>query len=82
MQLTHSSSCNVSREAERFLEGLSFEIIKDDKVLKHFFTNPKLSRREARWIETLDNFEIFPITLRLGKINILTDAVSRVLHAK
>ena len=52
----------------------------DNQVLKHFFTKPRLSRREARWIETLGNFEIFPITLELGKVHVLGDTLSRAPH--
>ena len=47
----------------------------DDQVLKHFFTKPKLSRREARWLGTLGNFGIFPITLKPGKIHVLGDVL-------
>ena len=60
-----------------YLEGSSFEIFTDNQVLKHFFTKPKLSRREARWLETLGNFGIFPINLKPGKIHVLGDALSR-----
>ena len=49
----------------------------DNQVLKHFFTKPKLSRKEARWLETLGNFGIFPITLKPRKIHVLGDALSR-----
>lgn len=72
------------RFLERFrcyLEGSSFEIITDNQILKHFFTKKDLSRREARWIETLGNFGIFPITLKPGKIHVLGDALSRAPHA-
>ena len=64
-----------------YLEGTSFEIFTDNQVLKHFFTKPKLSRREARWLETLGNFGIFPITLKPGKIHVLGDTLSRAPHA-
>ena len=50
-----------------YLEGTSFEIFTDNQMLKHFFTEPKLSRREARWLEILVNFGIFPITLKPKK---------------
>lgn len=73
------------RFLERFrcyLEGSEFEMITDNQVLKHFFTKPKLSRREARWVETLGNFGVFPITLKPGKIHVLGDSLSRAPHAK
>jgi len=63
-----------------YLEGSSFEILTDNQVLKHFFDKPRLSRREARWLETLGNFGIFPITLKQGKIHVLGDALSRAPH--
>ena len=64
-----------------YLEGSHFEIFTDNQVLKSFFTKPKLSRREARWLETLGNFGIFPINLKPGKIHVLGDALSRAPHA-
>lgn len=72
------------RFLERFrcyLEGSTFEIFTDNQVLKHFFTKPKLSRREARWSETHGNFGVFPITLKPGKIHMLGDTLSRAPHA-
>ena len=45
--------------------------------MKHFFTKAKLSRREARWLETLGNFGVFPINLKPGKIHVLGDTLSR-----
>lgn len=64
-----------------YLEGSNFEIFTDNQVLKSFFTKPKLSRREARWLETLGIFGIFPITLKPGKIHVLGDTLSRAPHA-
>lgn len=62
------------------LEGSSFEIIPVNLVLKPLFTKPKLSRKEARSFETLDNFGIFATTLKQGKVQILDDTLSRALH--
>ena len=64
-----------------YLEGASFEILTDNQILKYFFTKLKLSRREARWLETLGNFGIFPINLKPGKIHVLGDTLSRAPHA-
>ncbi len=64
-----------------YLEGSSFEIFTDNQELKNLFTKPKLSRREARWLETLGNFGIFPISLKPGKIHVLGDTLSRAPHA-
>ena len=60
-----------------FLDGSTLEIFKDNQVLKHCFTTPKLSTKEARGLGTLGNFGIFPFTLKPGKINVLRDALSR-----
>ena len=68
---------------ERFrcdLEGASFEIFTDNQVLKYFFTKPKMSRKEARWLENLGNFGIFPINLKPGKIHVLGDKLFRAPH--
>ncbi len=64
-----------------YLEGSNFEIFTDNQVLRSFFTKPNLSRREARWLETLGNFGIFPINLKPGKIHVLGDTLSRAPHA-
>jgi RNase H-like domain found in reverse transcriptase len=63
-----------------YLEGTEFQISTDNQVLKHFFTKPTLSRREARWSEILGNYGIFPITIKPGKIHVLGDALSRAPH--
>ena len=65
-----------------YLEGSSFEIFTDNQVLKHFFSKPNLSRREARWVETLGNFGIFPINLKPGKVHVLGDTLSRAPHIR
>lgn len=63
-----------------YLEGSEFEVITDNQILKHFFEKRDLSRREARWLETLSDFGIFPITLQKGTIHVLGDTLSRVHH--
>ena len=63
-----------------YLEGSEFEIFTDNQVLRHLFTKPNISRREARWLETLGNFGIFPINLKPGKIHVLGDVLSRAPH--
>lgn len=66
------------RFLERFrcyLEESFLEIIADNQVLKYFFSKPNLSRREARWLEKLGNFDVLPIKLRPGRIHVLGDAL-------
>lgn len=50
-------------------------------MLKHFFTKPHMSRREARWLDFFSNFGITGITLRPGKIHALGDTLSKAPHA-
>ena len=64
-----------------YLEGSEFEVITDNQVLKYFFTKQTLSRREARWLEELSNFGIFPINLKAGKIHVVGDLLSRAPNA-
>ncbi len=61
----------------RYLEGSDFEIFTDSQVLKSFFIKAKVSRREARWFETLGNFGI----LKPEKDYFLGDTYSRAPHA-
>lgn len=63
-----------------YLEGAEFEIVPDNQVLKYFFDKKDLNRREARWLETLSEFRVFPITLKKGCVHVLGDALSRIRH--
>ena len=63
-----------------YLEGTEFEVFTDNQFIKSFFKIPKLSRNESRWLENLGNFRIFPITLKIGKIRFLQNALSRAPH--
>ncbi len=65
-----------------YLEGAQFEIVTDNQVLKSFFDKKDLNRREARWLETLSEFGIFPITLKKGSVHVLGDALSLIRHGK
>lgn len=47
-------------------------------MLNSFVLKLKLSRKEARRLETLSNFGIFPITLKIVKIRVSIDAFKRV----
>ncbi len=60
-----------------YLEGSESKILTDNQVLKSLFSKHELSRREARWLETLGNFGIFLINLNPGKIHVLGDSLSR-----
>lgn len=64
-----------------YLEGSEFEVLTDNQVLKHFFSKPELSRREARWLDFLGQFGISTLTLVKGRVHVLGDAPSRAPHS-
>src|SRR3954464_2695010 len=47
----------------------------DHATLRHFLTQPNLSRRQARWTEKMANFD-FKIEYLPGKQNVVADAIS------
>jgi hypothetical protein len=59
-----------------YLEGAKSTCITDHASLRHLFTQPSLSRRQARWMEYMSRFD-FIIEYRPGKENIVADALSR-----
>src|SRR3954463_16127361 len=59
-----------------YLEGRPFVVHSDHATLQHFPDQPKLSRRQARWTEKMQEYN-FVIKYLPGKQNIVTDAVSR-----
>lgn len=61
-----------------YLEDSTFEVITDNQVLKHFFTKPTLSRREARWLDFLSQFGISAVALKPRRIHVLGDELSRI----
>jgi hypothetical protein len=64
------------REWRHHLHGAKFEVVTDHLSLKYFLTQPKLSARQARWSEFLQEFDM-TITHRAGKLNQAADALSR-----
>ena len=64
------------REWRHYLHGAKFEVITDHMSLKHFLTQPRLSARQARWAEFMQEFDM-KITHRPGKLNQAADALSR-----
>lgn len=44
------------------LNGLPLRLSLTSPMLKHFFNKPKMSRKETRWLETIENFEVLHIT--------------------
>ena len=57
--------------------GNHFIVVTDHNSLKYLQTQPTLSRRQARWSEFLSEFD-FEIVYRLGKGNVVADALSRL----
>jgi len=59
------------------LLGTKFTIVTDHEKLDRFMTQKNLSRRQTRWLETLNDFD-FDIKWSPGKLNVFADALSRI----
>src|SRR5437588_4664713 len=64
------------REWRYYLEGNHFKVITDHLSLKYLHTQPTLSKRQARWMETLSEFDM-EIEYQPGATNVVADALSR-----
>jgi hypothetical protein len=62
------------------LRGVHFTWIMDYKGLTHLLTQLDLSRRQARWLEKLSEFD-FDIKYISGKENVFSDALSHIYVA-
>ncbi|GAA5920578.1 hypothetical protein JCM5296_000495, partial [Sporobolomyces johnsonii] len=58
------------------LLGASFRVLTDHDTLKHFRTQPTLSKRQARWMETLADYD-YELSYIPGKLNTVADSLSR-----
>ncbi|GAA5878148.1 hypothetical protein JCM1840_002257 [Sporobolomyces johnsonii] len=58
------------------LLGVQFKILTDHDTLKHFQTQPTLSKRQARWMEVLADYD-FELLYGPGKENTVADSLSR-----
>ena len=67
------------RTWRHYLLGRKFIIVSDHHSLKYLQTQPQLSRRQARWLEFLAEFD-FEIVHKPGKSNVVADALSRLHH--
>lgn len=59
-----------------YLEGADLKIITDHHSLTYFKNQPNLSRRQARWMEFMQQFNL-DIAYAPGKTNVVADALSR-----
>jgi hypothetical protein len=59
-----------------YLDGTHFVVYTDHATLQHFPTQPKLTRRQARWMELLQEYD-FDFKYKRGVDNIVPDALSR-----
>ena len=56
-----------------YLDGSHFIVYTDHDTLRHFPTQPKLTRRQARWMELLQEYD-FDFKYKRGADNIVSDA--------
>ncbi|GAA5845583.1 hypothetical protein JCM11251_003669 [Rhodosporidiobolus azoricus] len=63
------------------LLGVRFRVLTDHDTLKHFQTQPTLSKRQARWTETLADYD-YELSYIPGKQNAVADSMSRFSFPK
>jgi hypothetical protein len=59
-----------------YLDGSHFVVYTDHDTLRHFPIQPKLTRRQAHWMELLQEYD-FDFKFKRGADNVVPDALSR-----
>jgi Integrase zinc binding domain/RNase H-like domain found in reverse transcriptase/Chromo (CHRromatin Organisation MOdifier) domain/Integrase core domain len=66
------------RTWRHYVEGAKVEVLTDHNSLKYFLSQPTMSRRQARWMEFLQEFgNDLTISYLKGRSNVVADAISR-----
>ena len=65
------------RTWRHYLAGRKFKVVTDHYSLQYLRTQPNLSKRQARWLDFIAEFD-FEIVHKPGKSNVVADALSRV----
>lgn len=66
---------NCIRTWSHYIGGTSAVVHTDHRSLQNFFTQPKLSGRQARWLETLQSHSVKFLYIE-GEKNVVADALS------
>ncbi|XP_071933094.1 uncharacterized protein [Coffea arabica] len=61
---------------QHYLRPREFILHTDHESLKHIKSQTKVSKRHARWVAFIDSF-VFVIKYKVGKTNVVADALSR-----
>jgi hypothetical protein len=67
------------RTWRHYLLGNVAHIFTDHKSLKYFFTQADLNMQQRRWLELIKDYDL-EIHYHPGKVNVVTDALSRKAH--
>ena len=65
------------RTWRHYLAGQKFTVVTDHYSLQYLRTQPQLSKRQARWLDFIAEFN-FEVVHKPGKSNVVADALSRV----